>query len=1020
MRRAGLVLACLLLAGTARAEDLVVPGGARGLSAALGIPPLERARLLSELVRIVYAPPSGRFDSRVLQDRLIRYLDVLNRFQIELPLAQPRGTSLSLASIGERQDKRQAATLLETLGLKLVDRNRSLAVAPSADKDAGERAGLAAALGLDTKDIVTRLNGGEAVRLELPTEVVPAPIAPAEWERFSFGKNLPPDQLFGAIIRDRHAALVVAGLAALDDETLRYVRDTPRLLERIYTTHAAVFYAFGASLQIRNGRLSTPGGEGNAALWESVVGERATEPDRFIDALLGKSGGRLAYLYDAIAGLDAAHAAFALGLWIPDMTLRVERFRALASAIQGAYSSWDVEGRPSQRMANDAAMLLAIIRVSPDGAPQAPAWRLLWDRALGGADLPDEPERQLKRVKDDGPIDAAWIVEHVALGLESDRAEKIHAFAFGQRAFADVSEAGLPHVLVALRAMARYPMLMLTLDRMGITDPAVYAAAARLAVRLGEGSRRDMYNGLGQYQSAITLVAKLRRARVITPEQATTLVRDLVEPPDSAGAPVAFPVLGWITRTLAPAIGAAEDGLEGGLERALAGSRSAGSAPAVPTIVWEDRKYRVDVSAAELARLARMRERLGAPAIGDVATFAFAIESLAKGPADLEEATRLVGALAGSASVIRNVPIHPYGVEPLSDPVAVVSKSVARLKETLKKPRDLKRVPHLVEPLVPVAREALTDSLMALAYAVSLGSAQDLSGPGVNVARRHDFGFALTGGDETRRRIPWRMPTADPEPGKPWHVTGSLLGMDVGLALVRLRRVTDLLPEPPTINANEARTLARSIVLINPFDLEDRTRDEIVAALARGRDRIRGLAGRPDDLGALGVEAGLDTRRLREVAWVLREEPDTLLEYFSLAEVLIVGRPQAAIPLANWGAGSLPLNGCLCTAFEPPRWNSYTGRVSMGILAGRLADVNLRLAELTAEAGLPARILPDILDAAMQDLIDRVRMIDDDDWLTLVRAAGTISRERFDDLAAALTAAGGPLVPADTPVSKPQ
>ena len=90
----------------------------------------------------------------------------------------------------------------------------------------------------------------------------------------------------------------------------------------------------------------------------------------------------------------------------------------------------------------------------------------------------------------------------------------------------------------------------------------------------------------------------------------------------------------------------------------------------------------------------------------------------------------------------------------------------------------------------------------------------------------------------------------------------------------------------------------------------------------------------------------------------------------------------------------------------------------MGILGARLLDLNLRVAELTAESRLPARVIPDLLDAAIQDLIDRVRMTDDDDWLTLVRAAQAVGRERFDDFAAALTAAGGPLVPAETPIPK--
>jgi hypothetical protein len=62
------------------------------------------------------------------------------------------------------------------------------------------------------------------------------------------------------------------------------------------------------------------------------------------------------------------------------------------------------------------------------------------------------------------------------------------------------------------------------------------------------------------------------------------------------------------------------------------------------------------------------------------------------------------------------------------------------------------------------------------------------------------------------------------------------------------------------------------------------------------------------------------------------------------------------------------------------------------------------------ELGLPAATTPYVLTAAVQDYIDDVRPADNDDWLTLVRAAQAIPRERIEDYAAALTA-GGPLIP---------
>src|SRR6185295_18391450 len=177
---------------------------------------------------------------------------------------------------------------------------------------------------------------------------------------------------------------------------------------------------------------------------------------------------------------------------------------------------------------------------------------------------------------------------------------------------------------------------------------------------------------------------------------------------------------------------------------------------------------------------------------------------------------------------------------------------------------------------------------------------------------------------------------------------------------------TDLLPDPPTLNANEVRTLSRTVALVNPFDLDDAARDEIVEAMKRGRERMRALPGQPAGLEPLAAELGLDALRQRVIAWVIANDSAQVLDYFSLAEVLVAGRPRADVHLDGWGPSALALTGCLCPGFDVPRWHAYTGRVSMGVLGARLADVTLRLAELTAEAGLPAQVIPDILDAAMQ------------------------------------------------------
>jgi len=162
-------------------------------------------------------------------------------------------------------------------------------------------------------------NGKPAPALSQPgLPRVPVPLTAASWSRAIFRRPIDADQLVAAIISDRRASLMCHTLAALDDETLEFLSQHLDVLTRLYEGSAASFAAFGASLHIRDGRVAPPGGDTAIPLWEGALGERVDAPDRFVTALFGVHGGRLAYLYDTIAQLEAPNAAFALGLWIAD------------------------------------------------------------------------------------------------------------------------------------------------------------------------------------------------------------------------------------------------------------------------------------------------------------------------------------------------------------------------------------------------------------------------------------------------------------------------------------------------------------------------------------------------------------------------------------------------------------------------------------------------------------------------------------------------------------------------------
>ena len=268
-------------------EDVPVPGGTATFAQAFGIDPTpDRSRYVYEIIRLLYNAPEGR--------------------------------------------KPAAEAYLQSLRQSLA---RTGSVRTFTDRD--------------------NRTGGRADAAEL----VPIPLTVDLWSTAIFRRKLTPREIVPSIVADRNAALICLALSTLDDQTLQYFADHPSLLERINERSPLVFGAFGGSLQIRNNRVvfpptgisaASPDRDDVSPLWEAVVVERPTRPDRFITQLLELNEGRVAYVYDVIARLDPPHRAFALGLWIANPTLRIDRFKALISSM-GAFRESHLKTLPFGR-----------------------------------------------------------------------------------------------------------------------------------------------------------------------------------------------------------------------------------------------------------------------------------------------------------------------------------------------------------------------------------------------------------------------------------------------------------------------------------------------------------------------------------------------------------------------------------------------------------------------------------------------------------------------------------------------
>jgi hypothetical protein len=755
-------------------------------------------------------------------------------------------------------------------------------------------------------------------------QTVPLPLTPTVWGEAVFHRRVPAEQLLFAILGDTQATLLCRGLSGLDDDTLAYFANHEALLSGLYLRSAPAFAVFSGSLRIRNDRIVPPGGDRAVPLWEAVVGQSVGRPDAFVLALFAQRGGRTAYLYDTIGSLDQGRRSFALGFWM-DQGARMDAMRALVAAWSTAFRSWGVATQPFTREPHDAAMALMVVRTDAVGAPSAPSSRTLWSRAFESAALPDEPAKLLGSSIPARPIDAAWLVG-VASGDAGQRSDRIDQLAFGQRTFDTATNAEMGDVLIALRAFPRYRMLLLTLERMGMTAPRTFAAAARSAARVSALNGKAASIATSEFQGGLGLLHRLKQVGTIDGPTAQSLVDDFARLPFAGKGPDEEAVATWIDsklRPLLPAAASPEESMLLGLAGAVV--------DAPPIVSWEGRRYRVDIVSGERRRLLGIRDR-------QAVRFDLAVQAQA-GP--------------GSSTDDR-----------------------------------------------------LADALLSVVYAAHLGDPDGAARLAGDISRRHDFGFGARDG---RGPSPWSLPKEAVAAGVPWHVEGSLLGLDVALAPLGLRRLrSDRDVEQPALTLEMRDAFVVSLALMDPRALDDSAADAVVSAIEAGRLRLATLG--LDQVEAVADDARLDGWRRRALKWTVAHEPAQAEALFTLAEMLALGDPSGAVDAHAWGMSAIASSACLCIEIPSPgRAQALAGRPEPGILATLVSDLNLHVARTLRQLGLPAMLAPAVLSAAVQDFVDEVRPIDPDDWLTLARAARLVSRERIEDYVAA-AAARGPLV----------
>lgn len=834
---------------------------------------------------------------------------------------------------------------------------------------------------------------------------VDVPLSPEFWTGTIFRRAVESDRLLGSILADRRAALLARGLWAADDETLAFYAEHASLLAFLYEHAAPAFTAFASSLRVREGRIAVPGGSEAEPLWEAVVGARVSDPEGFVRALFAEPEWRTAYLYDVIAAARPESQEFGLGIWIKDPSLRLRRFAALSAAVHAQYREWHVDELPFARPLNDLAILLLRIEVAGGGEPAQPNDRRFWGAALNANAVLDATDP----LPSSHPlIDAAWLVQATA-GDMYTRGDRLDQLAFGQRVFRELDE-GAESAAAVVREMPTRRMLLLSLERLGIRDPAVYAAALQQARVAGEGGGERFWT-LAQLQGALALVVRMTLVETLTPADAAAVTRSLLQVPLAQGE-FRGALADWFQSTLAPRLPRGAT-----LETRTIAAVGGGITPGRPRVEWEGQDYLLDLAYAERQRIADIRSRQGGPGLD----LAVALASLARDSARATspEAIRAVAAAArqlltdsGALLARSRSEAMPPGVPAPRDGREWLSR-VSEELERASAAGDSRRAARASESLLGLADVTLGQALLSLVYAIHLGDPEGPALLGANVAFRHDFGFGRRDG-EGRARGPWALPRQDFQPGVPWHVTGSLVGLDVALAPLALHRLSmDGLATPPRLQSIEREAFAMNVALLNARKLDDIGRDRLLARIERGRRRVRALESTGTaEFAQVERELALDGWRGRTVRWVLQNDPRSVENQFSLAELAALG---GGDPLPDaWGSSGLLSFGCVCTRFPTPRtWRILSGRTQLAMMAATNVEMTLEMARRLSVLRLPAALLPSVLATAMQDFVDQVEPADANDFAALVRYPRALHANAIDDYVAAAATLAGPLVTAD-------
>jgi len=836
-------------------------------------------------------------------------------------------------------------------------------------------------------------------------ETVPLPMPLEFWQKQVIGRAVPERELLGAILSDRRASLICYGLLGVDAETRAFIQATPSIVTGMSERDASGFASFANIVRVRSGALELPGGPDAAVAWADLLGTSPQKPAGAIHALVVGDYGRLPLFVEAIDELDPAHLALAFSPGEVDQA-RIARLHSLYRSFIAVDYSRNLADLTFQRVPLGPGMMLAALPPGQNQTVDGPEdyWRAL----MANVNVPASATDEWGEFDLTVPATPAFVLDRFAQEPLPGRRELISTVYFVERLVARFPQVSLADRVYFGHAFRRYEGLVLTLERIGVDDLEVWRALVQQARALDARASIDVDVLSALLQAPLAMIDRAVQVGTLTPHTATTLLAGFarIDP----GEPRPGRAVGrFLLDALLPAMtGAAieDGGHETALVHGLAGLSPAalGATPGQTILRWENFDYRVDPAAAEAARLREVRNRQGGNTLDTALAIVRAELLLSESPSNdrRRSAARLLRDALTSLEALEED-------EPTALRTVDVIKIVEQAASDAAKSGD-SRTGAIADRLTRAGEALLAETLSSIVYALWIGDPDGQPFLGGNVAHRHDFGRRNASAEE-RERVRWMVPEETYTVGEPWHLRGSLLGLDIGLGRLALRRTTSDLPQSqPRINDADRRALITSLVLMPVAGVDQRSADRLVQWVAAGAELTGKLT--PSTLDAIGDRLRLDERRRAAVRWTAEHDAPNLSRLFLLSELASLGRPPELAMPKGWGPSEIQRTGCYCLGFaDPPAPERPSLQAATSTVAAVIADLQLKVLSEAAALHLPASLVRGIQAAALQDYLDNARPAYIGDWWTLGELARTLSRERVLDYVSALTA-GGPLVPA--------